>query len=93
MKNITVSVNDHTHHRARIRAAEMGTSVSALVRNYLNHLVSGSLKKIPVGKHASESPVERRLRLRRLFEAFDAKGRGISPILPREAIYNRNALR
>ena len=35
MKNITVSVDEETYRSARIRAAEMGTSVSALVRNYL----------------------------------------------------------
>ena len=33
MKNITVSVDDQTHRLARIRAAELDTSVSALVRD------------------------------------------------------------
>lgn len=32
MKTVTISVDDDTHHRTRIRAAEMGTSLSALVR-------------------------------------------------------------
>lgn len=36
MKNITVKVDDATYHRARIRAAETGTSVSAMVRDFLN---------------------------------------------------------
>ncbi len=36
MKNITVSVDDETYRRARIRAAEEGKSVSALVRDLLN---------------------------------------------------------
>jgi plasmid stability protein len=35
VKNITVSLDDDTYRRARIRAAEMDTSVSALVRRYL----------------------------------------------------------
>ena len=35
MKNITVSVDEETHRLVRIRAAELETSVSALVRNYL----------------------------------------------------------
>ena len=35
MKNITVSVDEETHRMARIRAAELDTSVSALVRDYL----------------------------------------------------------
>ena len=38
MKNITVSVDEETHRMARIRAAELDTSVSALVRNYLRTL-------------------------------------------------------
>ena len=40
MKNITVSVDEETHRRARIRAAELGTSVSALVRDYLRSLIT-----------------------------------------------------
>lgn len=35
MKNITVSIDDETHRRARIRAAELGTSLSAAVRDFL----------------------------------------------------------
>lgn len=35
MKNITVSVPDEVYRQARIRAAETGTSVSALVTDYL----------------------------------------------------------
>ena len=35
MKNITVSVDDETYRQARIRAAELGTSVSAVVRRFL----------------------------------------------------------
>ena len=38
MKNITLSIDDETHRQARIRAAEMGTSVSALVRGFLQSL-------------------------------------------------------
>ena len=32
MRNITVSVDEDTYRRSRIRAAELDTSVSALVR-------------------------------------------------------------
>lgn len=39
MKNITVSVDEETYRLARIRAAELGTSVSALIRGYLKTLV------------------------------------------------------
>lgn len=38
MKNITVSVPDHVYRNARIRAAERGSSVSALVAEYLRSL-------------------------------------------------------
>ncbi|MGH3434719.1 MAG: hypothetical protein ACRDQB_17990 [Thermocrispum sp.] len=38
MKNITVSVPDEVYRAARIRAAETGQSVSALVATYLRSL-------------------------------------------------------
>ena len=40
MKNITVSVDDDTYRRARIKAAEQDTSVSALVKRFLAELAS-----------------------------------------------------
>jgi hypothetical protein len=41
MKNVTIALDDEVHRRARIRAAELGTSLSALVKDYLNALASG----------------------------------------------------
>jgi plasmid stability protein len=41
MKNITVSLDDDTYRRARIRAAERDTSVSALVRAFLIEVAAG----------------------------------------------------
>jgi plasmid stability protein len=38
VKNITVSVSDEVYRRARIRAAELGKSVSALVSEFLTSL-------------------------------------------------------
>jgi plasmid stability protein len=38
MKNITVSVDEETYRRARVRAAERDTSVSAMVRAFLCQL-------------------------------------------------------
>ena len=35
MRNITVTVDDETYRKARIKAAEQDTSVSAMVREYL----------------------------------------------------------
>jgi plasmid stability protein len=45
MKNITLSVDDETYRRARILAAERGTSVSALVREYLQTLSGKAASK------------------------------------------------
>lgn len=41
MKNITVSVPDDVYRKARIRAAELDSSVSALVARYLRSLGRG----------------------------------------------------
>jgi len=41
MKNITVSLDEDIYRRARMVAAERDTSVSALVRQFLNNLGSG----------------------------------------------------
>jgi plasmid stability protein len=41
MKNVTVSLDDATYRAARVKAAEAGRSLSALVRDYLNGLGSG----------------------------------------------------
>ena len=92
MKNITVSIDEHTHRQARIRAAEVGTSVSAVVRNYLTRLAAEPLEE-KVADEESETPLERRRRLKEFSEDWDARGIGMSEILPREAIYDRNALR
>jgi len=40
MKNVTIALDEETHRRARIRAAELGTSLSALVKAYLEQLGS-----------------------------------------------------
>ncbi len=39
MKRVTVNLDDETYRLARIRAAELNTSVSALMRDYLTKLV------------------------------------------------------
>jgi len=41
MKNVTISLDDTVHHAARIKAAELGTSLSALVKQYLVSLAAG----------------------------------------------------
>lgn len=41
MKNITVTLDDETYRRARIKAAERDTSVSGLVKRFLTELAAG----------------------------------------------------
>lgn len=41
MKNITVSVDDEVYRRAHMKAAELDTSVSALVKRFLAELGQG----------------------------------------------------
>ena len=87
MKNITVSVDEETHRLARIRAAELETSVSALVRDYLRGLAC----ERPV-----ETPRERRRRLmNEVFEEIRATRSGFnsSENVPREALHERRAVR
>ena len=87
MKNITVSVDEETYRLARVRAAESDTSVSALVRDFLEELVHGETRE------------ERFERLKRLqdetLEAIWARGGGLSAAdnLSRDELYDRDALR
>ncbi len=80
MKNITVSLPDEVYRRARIKAAERDTSVSALVREFL----------VSLGKE--ESDFERRKRLQQevlcSIKRFRAGDR-----MPRDKVHDRNALR
>jgi plasmid stability protein len=41
MKNITVSVDEDLYRKARVRAAELDTSVSAVVRDFLADFARG----------------------------------------------------
>ena len=58
MKNVTIALDDEVHRKARIRAAELGTSLSALVKDYLSTLTaedsqSSGVREMPVAfKHA-----------------------------------------
>jgi len=78
VKNITISIDDDTYRRARMKAAEQGTSVSALVKRFLTELA------------AAESDVERLKReereLRARITAFRAGDR-----LSREDVHGRGA--
>ena len=87
MKNITVSIDDETYRLSRIKAAEEGTSVSALVRSYLIELTRG------------QNPDTRFERLRQLqddtLESIRARGGGLyaADNVARDSLYERDALR
>jgi plasmid stability protein len=51
MKNITVTVPDDVYRNARIRAAERGTSVSALVAEYLRSLSGRQAEQKQIQSH------------------------------------------
>jgi len=76
MKNITVTVDDETYRRARIKAAEQDTSVSALVKRYLAELASGESEFDRLARE------EREIRAR--IHGFDGGAR-----LSREDIHER----
>jgi hypothetical protein len=76
MKNITVSVDLDTYQRARVRAAERGTSVSALVCDFLNGLGSGETEAERLQRDEAS--------LRARIGAFRASDR-----LPRDEIHER----
>ncbi|MYD69408.1 MAG: hypothetical protein F4W89_01490 [Acidobacteria bacterium] len=63
MKNITVSVDDDTYRQSRIRAAELDTSVSALVRSFLERLVRDGSDGSGARGPKAETEGERRGRL------------------------------
>jgi hypothetical protein len=82
VKNITVSLDDEIYRRARIKAAEGNTSVSALVKRFLIQLSS------------EESEFERRKRLQTETIAGIQSSRSFrgGDQLSREELHNRRAL-
>ena len=91
MKTISVSVDNETHRLARIRAAQTGTTVSAMMRDLLTELLQH-----PAGPEPTETEPQRRARLLdQVLERFRREGIGMdtSKILSREEMYDRNAAR
>jgi len=81
MKNITLKIDDETYRKARIRAANDGTSVSAMVRTYLVALSSGT---------EDEAHQRRVAALREIYAEADARATPRSaPLIPltRDEIY------
>ena len=91
MKTISVSVDDETHRRARIRAAETGTTVSAMIRGLLTEM----LQHPPETASVETEPQRRARKLDEVLARFEAEGIGLdaSERLTREEIYDRNASR
>ena len=95
MKNITVSVDEETYRLSRIRAAEAGTSVSALVREFLTEVNAGRTPEEATAR-AIEAQKERARRMRQeVYDSMEARGSlfSASDRLPRDELYNRDALR
>jgi plasmid stability protein len=84
MKNITVSVDDGVYRRARIKAAEHNTSVSALVRRFLIGLAQEESESERLAREQNELLAQ----IRRRHPRFRAADR-----LPREQVHDRHALR
>ena len=80
MKNITVSIDDKLHHRARVRAAERNTSVSAVVREVLTVFAG------------EETDFERRKRLQKQTLASITSFRA-GDRLKRDAVYAQREIR
>ena len=78
MSNVTVSLDPDTYRNARVAAAERGTSVSALVREYLRQLGS------------AESETQRLKRQEREFRERITTFRG-GDRLSRDDMYRRDA--
>ena len=74
MCNITVSVDDEIYKRAQVAAAERDTSVSALVKAYLEQLAS----------HETERLKRQEREIRSQIAAFNASGR-----LSRDELHGR----
>ncbi len=70
MKNITISVPDDVYREARIRAAERGSSVSALVAEYLRSLSDrdAEFARLEAQQHQVQAEIDR-------FSAGDRLGR------------------
>lgn len=79
-KNITLKIDEETYRRARIRAAQMETSVSAMVRDFL---AGGNTK-------GADADSRRIAALRALYRKAEGRAKAAStPLTPltREEIY------
>jgi plasmid stability protein len=80
MKNVTVSLDDSTYRAARIKAAEAGRSLSALVREFLQQLGSGESEFERL--HREEIELRKKLTL-------EARGFRAGDRMSREEVHDR----
>jgi len=82
MKNITLRIDDETYRRARVLAAQEGTSVSAMVKDFL-------VSQVRVQEDRESSRVAS---LEALYRIAETRGQvADSPLAPltREEIYDK----
>lgn len=80
MKNITLKIDDETYRKARVRAAAEGTSVSAMVRDFLVRQMD----------HEDERESRRIAALEEIYRIAEARGQSrAEPLKPlaRDEIY------
>ena len=80
VRNITVTIPDDVYRRARVRAAENDTSVSAIVRDFLSRLADAT-EDFERGQALQDEVLAQ-------VKAFRAGDR-----LSRDAVHDRDALR
>ena len=81
MANLTIAVDEETAKRARIRALEEGTSVNALLQNYLEDYAGVRRERMAAWRKIQD-PAKR--------SGMGSRGRGVPT---REEIYNRPIMR
>ena len=92
MKNITVSIDESTYRMARVRAAELDTSVSALVREYLRILVQDRSDPVKVDRQpVTKEVAHNNPTFKEVVEEIRARNSGFSAAdnFPREVLYDR----
>ena len=91
MKTISVSVGDEIHRLARIKAAQKGTSMSAMLRDYLLQI----LEEDGYLTLEETEPQRRARKLDEVMSRFETEGVSLraNERLTREELYNRNASR
>lgn len=85
MKNITVSVPDEVYHAARVRAAQLHTTVSAVVKEHLTALA---------GEPPGQDEARRRMSglLDKIHKERGNSGFDMSENLTRDQLHDRDAL-